>query len=286
MAYIGRGSPLSYLQYATSAVSNIATFTATNTSTALTVSFHLVNTATNTFSSSPTAHLCNGKSYVLAVNSSGTQSGAKMLQTPVPLGTINYTLVDPPTSLSTAGLTIFIPTSNLITLSAPFPATMDGSPDTYVLTPSPNFSSVGYTTALTNPLTNCASCGCGTGSTCQSNGVCSSLCAAGAACGGACNGTCPTGYTCSLGTNGTYSCTSVWNTWWMWIIAGIVLFVFIVFIGLFAVSTTPQPKKVQMVGGKQVEKVIIAEKTNPLQTTNYPQTPYSTVSSNSPPTYQ
>ncbi len=240
MTYIARGVGPGYLQIVAGVT---AQFIGTSPAGAATVAFHLVDTVNKTFSRSPSANICGGKSYVLAVGIPGTtQSSALMLATPVPLGTITYILLTPDPNLSTQGLSIFIPASSTINLLTPFVSSIDGSSDTYILTSSPDITSVGYPAPLKNPLNNCSTCGCNTGSTCQTNGSCTTVCGADAACAGSCNGQCPTGSRCSLGSNGTYSCTEV-ASWWVWVgVAIVVLIMIIFFIFLFAsLSAAPKP---------------------------------------------
>lgn len=247
MAYIGRGVPTpGYLQIINSTT---ATFTATSTTGAATVGFHLVDTSKNTFSSSPTANLCGGKTYVIAVSTGTTQNSVKMLADPVPLGSINYSLVDPPTSLSTAGLQTLVPNTSSINLAVPFAATLVAGPDTYILQSSPNNVSVGYTTPLTNPLSNCSACGCNTGSVCQTNGTCTTLCGPNSECVGACKGNCPFGYECTADSTGNHSCVSITSTtsWWFWIAVGAFIFLLIVlllFAFIYSGSSSPTPVKV------------------------------------------
>lgn len=270
MAYFAKGGQ--YYQ----ASGSTGGFSTTLTSNPSTVGFHLVSGTT--FDKSPTLYLCPNKQYVIAV---GTTGGT--ISTALMINTGNTNLTAPPTSLSISGLAIFTPGAGVSTLGTGFTGTLDASSDTFIVSASPTFSTVGLPSAYANPLNSCAGsmgCPCATGQTCSSSGVCTttSPCTASSPCAGTCNGICPgANSSCLLGSNGQYNCVpNPMNKWWIWaaVIVGVIFLLLIIFLIYYGFTE------------KKVEPVAVYPPANnlPQQPQQmYYQTPYSVSPPGTPP---
>lgn len=119
-----------------------------------------------------------------------------------------------------------------------------------LILPNPWYTLIGYTFGfqVNDILSNCNTCGCSEGATCESSGLCINTgpipppvvpCPPNAVCGarrGKCAGSCPPGYTCTS-VNGKYQCIRTWQFPWLLfflILLSIVIIGIIIFFALFS----------------------------------------------------